>query len=584
MKDRNLVIKVFMVIFFIAGGSFIYAARRSDERPVRFAIIGDRTGSHVSGIYEQIIAEVERLKPDFVITVGDMIEGYTGDTVELGRQWREYKSLVAPLTMPIHLTPGNHDITTDSALSSYQQYAGKPYYSFDYGTLHLIVLDVSRWEASDSLPGKQLEWLITDLKNNRRATSTFVFFHKPFWFGTVANNQPDTLHSLFRNFGVDAVFNGHVHSYFSGNYEGIVYTAVGSSGGGADPGITGVQYHFTWVTVDKDGISIAPIKIGSVLSWDEVTAADIKTVNRIYLTGVDFSKSVPVDEDLMLGDTTVALKLRNLSTEIGIEDTVHWEVPTGWAVEPNIVPVKIEPGDSSEMRFRVKRTGSLYPTPTLAVRLPYAQGKKYEIKKPLPIERQVVCQRANVKPVIDGTITESFWQHPVSLLFAPDGSLRSIDSVSFYFAYDEQNLYLAVYCRESKIDSVVAKVTEPDGPVYGEDCVGYFLQPDPGQRIFYQIYFNPLGTPFDMKITIDPKDQINADRAWNGNYDVKTTKGGNFWSIEARIPLDQFGIIAQPGQEWKLNFRRKQKRLNSSADWQVPISYDPKLFGVLKMK
>ena len=41
----------------------------------RFVVVGDRTGNHVEGVYGEILDEVQRLRPDFVITVGDMIEG-----------------------------------------------------------------------------------------------------------------------------------------------------------------------------------------------------------------------------------------------------------------------------------------------------------------------------------------------------------------------------------------------------------------------------------------------------------------------------------------------------------------------------
>jgi hypothetical protein len=54
--------------------------------------------------------------------------------------------------------------------------------------------------------------------------------------------------------------------------------------------------------------------------------------------------------------------------------------------------------------------------------------------------------------------------------------------------------------------------------------------------------------------------------------------------LEAAIPLAQLGTSAKPGASWRLNFRRKQKRLNTSGDWQVPISYDPRSFGWLIMK
>lgn len=55
-----------------AGAQHVASAART---PVRFAIIGDRVGSAQPGIYEEIVSEIERLRPDFVVNVGDMIEG-----------------------------------------------------------------------------------------------------------------------------------------------------------------------------------------------------------------------------------------------------------------------------------------------------------------------------------------------------------------------------------------------------------------------------------------------------------------------------------------------------------------------------
>jgi hypothetical protein len=134
------------------------------------------------------------------------------------------------------------------------------------------------------------------------------------------------------------------------------------------------------------------------------------------------------------------------------------------------------------------------------------------------------------------------------------------------------------------MDSLFASVTEHDGAVYGEDCVGFFLQPVREKELLYQIYFNPLGTAFDQKITMDPDGEIDAEREWNGTYEVKTVKGNDYWSFEMRIPLSQFNIELEPGHLCGINFRRKQRRFASSADWQVPIGYDPRNFGILIMQ
>jgi Calcineurin-like phosphoesterase len=572
-----------LAFFLIAAGSGTFGQDEGKNQaagcPIHFAVIGDRTGGHVAGIYEQIVAEVERLRPDFVVNVGDMIEGYSTDTSLLKNQWEEYMQIISPLTMPVYMTPGNHDITFDAALGMYERYVGKPYYSFDIKGLHFIVLDNSRWESSATLPKEQLDWLAADLKEHQNARYIFVLQHKPFWYNSTADNRPDTLHTLFRNFGVDAVITGHFHDYFSGRFDGIIYTGLGSSGGEASVGPTGLQYHFLWVTVDDKGIAMAPVKLGSVLPWNEVTVAEEKFIERMHRRGVSFIAPMLIGSNLELLDSVLAVKLRNLSPDIDWEDTIKWEVPQGWRVTPEILPVNISKGDSSLASFAIRHVGKLFPTPTISVRFPVAAGKSSVAQQTLPLQREILVGRAVRVPVIDGVIDEDVWGKATANLFNPEGGEMALDSTFFYFTYDKDNLYLGASCREKKIDSLAANVTDRDGAIYAEDCVGYFLQPDLEKDVVYQFYFNPRGAIFDQKITEEIAGNLVSDRNWNGQYDVKTTEGTDYWSIEVKVPLEQFGISARANDQMGLNFRRKQFRLKSAADWQVPLVGDPRGLG-----
>ena len=262
-------IVIISVIIFIAFGSAVLSQTPCDEiskYSVRFAIIGDRTGDHQEGVYEAIVAEVERLRPDFVMTVGDHIEGYISDTIEMNRQWDEYFGIIKPLTMPVHITPGNHDITSDAMEPTYRGRVGAPYYSFDHRGIHFVVLDNSRWETAVQFPAAQLNWLKDDLAKNRTACYTFVFFHKPFWYNTLGAGKPDPWHEVFKANGVDAVFTGHFHTFFSAEFDGIKYTSFGSSGGETEESPDGLLYQFGWVTVDGSGVYVAPVKKGSSLA------------------------------------------------------------------------------------------------------------------------------------------------------------------------------------------------------------------------------------------------------------------------------------------------------------------------------
>ena len=53
----------------------------------RFVVVSDRTGEHRAGIFESAMPKVNLLQPAFVMSVGDLIEGYTEDQAELDAQW-----------------------------------------------------------------------------------------------------------------------------------------------------------------------------------------------------------------------------------------------------------------------------------------------------------------------------------------------------------------------------------------------------------------------------------------------------------------------------------------------------------------
>jgi hypothetical protein len=77
---------------------------------------------------------------------------------------------------------------------------------------------------------------------------------------------------------------------------------------------------------------------------------------------------------------------------------------------------------------------------------------------------------------------------------------------------------------------------------------------------------------------------MDYDRHWDGEYEIGVHRDDDFWSIEIRIPVEQFGIKIESGQNWRINFRRKQPRLETTADWQTPIDYKPDTFGLLLIR
>ena len=579
---KSLSKSLFLILMLVVVGSVAADEGAANQLPVtRMVVLGDRTGGHVPGIYGEIIKEVNLLKPDIILTVGDMIEGYVDDSAKIMEQKEEYDSLVSDLTAPLYFTPGNHDISNDIAESIFKGDRPHAYYSFDFNTVHFIVLDNSRFDDPYGWPEDQIAWLRQDLNDHQNASQTLVFFHKPFWNETIALGKPDTLHNIFRQYGVDAVFTGHYHAYFSGLYDGIKYLSVSSSGAETSPGPTGVQYHFAWVTLNDPGVEIALIDKGGVRPWDDLTTSDRRVARNIEYHAVEMSQPFIVGSDMEIPDSSFTLNIKNLSPSV-IDDTLYWDVPSAWSIQPQKQLVHLDSGQAQTYVFRTANSGDIYPLPQIAIDMPFSKGREFTIHRTMKIARVAEASAAK-KAKIDGLLNEPFWNHPVEKFFDWDGGPMKADSTRFAFAYDKDNLYLGAICYDPHMDSIVASVTDRDGAIYGEDCVGYFIQPNPDSMVAYQIYFNPLGTCYDSKITVDSDGYANGDTKWDGKYKVKTIRGDGYWSFEALIPLKQFAAIARKGGTMNLNFRRKQKRLDAVADW-MEIDHHPDSYGILKLE
>jgi hypothetical protein len=582
-------IRVLLSIFLLVPALFAGTATSQtsadltdlSQYPVRFAIIGDRTGEHQEGVYGQVLEEIQRLRPEFIITVGDMIEGYTSDTTQLNEEWTGYFNLVKSLNCPIYFTPGNHDITFDDMEPMYERYVGKPYHSFDYRGVHIVVMDNSRWEVTAEWPKEQIDWVTEDLKEHQNAAATLVFMHKPFWYNTLGDNKPDFLHDIFVKYGVDAVFNGHMHQYFSAEYDGILYSSIGSSGGDTEPTPTGLWYHFGWVTVDGDGVHAVPIEKGGVRPWNDMSADQMRTLYTLDNHGLRFEQPVPINGDLAVDHALVRLVVDNSIGPVEARDTLRWDIPDGWTVEPAEQEFVVPAGGTGIVDFTVTGTGPLFPLPSVEAHLPYTHEHVANVDQTLEASRQVNCLHATSAPVIDGDLSDACWQGQPVQLIGPDGGKREIDSTAVYFAYDGNNLYYAAYCQDEHMDSLLAKMTERDDDVYGEDCFGVMVHPADNPKLAYQIYINPLGTVYDQKLYPGSDWYWTSDNTYNLNLDVKTTKGPDYWTVEVRLPLDQLGATPSNGDHWRIQFRRKQPRFGDWAGLQPPWSYNPSTYGEL---
>lgn len=251
--------------------------------PMRFAVVADRTGGHRPGVFASAITSLNLLAPDFVMSVGDFIEGYTTDTSELGRQWDEFDAIVENLEPKFIRVPGNHDLSNQESHALWHTRFGPTYFAFVRNQCLFLCLN-SEDPTSGHVGPEQLEFVRHALRRNRDVRWTFIFMHEPLW--TYAKETGwDSMEALLGD-RPRTVFAGHMHKYGRDLRHGFEYITLGTTGGSSP--MRGVNYgevdHIAWVTMADGPPRIANLELNAI--WDtSMYTDDVKTALAPAVTG-----------------------------------------------------------------------------------------------------------------------------------------------------------------------------------------------------------------------------------------------------------------------------------------------------------
>lgn len=247
------------------------------DRPVnnapgvfRFAILPDRTGGNRPEIFESAIAKLNLLQPEFVLSTGDLIDGYTTDPQVWTAQWEEFDRLVNRLQMPFHYVPGNHDISNPLLLDAWKQRRGTPWWSFVHQDVLFLCLHTED-RPFGGLGEEQIAWALRTLAEHAQVRWTMLFFHRPLWREPNQAGYEQIRAALQgRKY---TVFASHYHTYLKGIHDGMNHYVLATAGGGSD--LRGAEVgeldHVTWVTMQPDGPVVANLALAGILPDDLVT-------------------------------------------------------------------------------------------------------------------------------------------------------------------------------------------------------------------------------------------------------------------------------------------------------------------------
>jgi serine/threonine-protein phosphatase CPPED1 len=250
----------------------------NDSKTFRFAIVSDRTGGARDGIFERAVDQLNVLQPEFVVSVGDFIEGYTEELEEIGKQWKEFNGFVNKLEMPFFYLPGNHDISNPVMEARWREQFGRRWYHFKYKDVLFLLLDTEESPAKKS-PGKfgpdQVAEVKKVLEDNRDVRWTLVFMHRPIWHSKDAAKLGWLPVEEALKGRRCTVFAGHEHKYQRELRNGIRFYTLATTGGSSK--LRGLQFgefdHIVWVTMKSDGPVLANLMMDGILPEDVKSAA-----------------------------------------------------------------------------------------------------------------------------------------------------------------------------------------------------------------------------------------------------------------------------------------------------------------------
>lgn len=261
----------------------------NDAEQFQFVVLSDRTGGHREKVFSRAVGQINLLQPEFVMSVGDLIEGYTKNDERIDTEWREFQTYASKFDMPFFYVPGNHDLTNKTMAQNWGNRFGRAYYHFLYKDV--LFLAVNSEDPVTKISAEQTEYFKKALAANPKARWTMVFLHKPLWVDAEKTGWKGIEEALAgRNY---TVFCGHVHRYQKYIRNGMNYYQLATTGGGSK--LRGVKFgefdHVVWITMKKDGPVLANVMLDGIYPEDLAVAASeeqgaIRKLERTFPTRV----------------------------------------------------------------------------------------------------------------------------------------------------------------------------------------------------------------------------------------------------------------------------------------------------------
>jgi hypothetical protein len=219
----------------------------------------------------------------------------------------------------------------------------------------------------------------------------------------------------------------------------------------------------------------------------------------------------------------------------------------------------------------------------------YAQDQRKEVVsfKDAYKRKYNVTKLSGEKPKIDGKLDEQIWQNKGewSEKFSqviPFERVHTASLTRMKIFYDNENIYIGVYCKDAHPESMNAFIGNRDDNSNG-DLISIAFDTYHDYRVAPEFNINLGGNKTDLTVT----DKLSVNLSWNAVWEGRThiNLPDSSWTAELRIPFSQLRYNQKnPDGIWGLHVRRIIRKNNEVQNWSmIPIKNNGHVFSFGEM-
>ena len=175
--------------------------------------------------------------------------------------------------------------------------------------------------------------------------------------------------------------------------------------------------------------------------------------------------------------------------------------------------------------------------------------------------------RITTPPRLDGILDDEAWSgDPLSLegwsSYNPMRGEAPAEQTQVWMGYDNEALYLAFRCLDTQPEKIRTTISRRDN-AFSDDWVGVSLDSSRAGQLAYHLFVNPSGIQMDALQSGSGGEDFAPDFVWKSAGHV----GGDGWSVEIRVPLENIRFRSGTDVRMGVLFWRRLSRTGVSASW-----------------